>query len=211
MLTEIHRQAAENPILYLADKIRRGGALPRPGYKAGDALRIIADDGNERDYDVTLVGLNDTRHWQNRRHRACKGFASLAERDVLPKPNETLVCTHNDYSVSDPIYNGECWRVVEAAQVGDDLPILELELFNDYGTTNVRVPVECFTEQRFESFSGLQQFDFGYALTVHKAQGSEFDSVRLFNESRFFRQDARRWLYTGIARARERLTIVDYS
>jgi exodeoxyribonuclease-5 len=158
-----------------------------------------------------LVGLNDTRHWQNRRQRARFGFARLSESDILPKPDETLVALRNDYSVQDEIYNGETWKVLEAAQVGDDLPVLEMMLANDYGTTSVRVPVECFTERQFLRYPNLQQFDFGYALTVHKSQGSEFVSVRLFNEARFFREDARRWLYTGITRARERLTIVDYS
>jgi exodeoxyribonuclease-5 len=138
-------------------------------------------------------------------------IARLSDSRVLPKPDETLVALRNDYSVQDEIYNGETWKVLEAAQVGDDLPILELMLANDYGTTSVRVPEECFIERRFERYPNLQQFDFGYCLTTHKAQGSEFDSVRLFNESKYFREDARRWLYTAVSRARRSLTIVDYS
>jgi exodeoxyribonuclease-5 len=43
MLTEIHRQALENPILRLANQIRAGGRLPPAGYRAGDALRISQD------------------------------------------------------------------------------------------------------------------------------------------------------------------------
>jgi exodeoxyribonuclease-5 len=56
----------------------------------------------------------------------------------------------------------------------------------------------------------LDLFDFGYALTVHKAQGSEAPEVLLFEErSRHMNDDEwRRWLYTGITRAQERLTIV---
>ena len=53
-----------------------------------------------------------------------------------------------------------------------------------------------------------QEFDYGYALTVHKSQGSQWPSVILFDESSCFRADARRWLYTGITRAAERLTVV---
>jgi exodeoxyribonuclease-5 len=52
------------------------------------------------------------------------------------------------------------------------------------------------------------EFDFGYALTVHKAQGSQWDDVVLFDESYAFREHRARWLYTGITRAAERLTIV---
>ena len=58
------------------------------------------------------------------------------------------------------------------------------------------------TKKRYDDF------DYGYALTVHKAQGSQWDEVILFDESRAFRDHAQRWLYTGITRASERLTIV---
>ena len=51
-------------------------------------------------------------------------------------------------------------------------------------------------------------FDFGYVLTVHKAQGSQWDSVVLFDESFAFREHRARWLYTGITRAAARITVV---
>ena len=52
-------------------------------------------------------------------------------------------------------------------------------------------------------------FDFGYALTVHKAQGSQARKVILLEE-RFPKMDDetwRRWLYTGVTRAQEELYI----
>jgi exodeoxyribonuclease-5 len=52
------------------------------------------------------------------------------------------------------------------------------------------------------------EFDFGYALTVHKAQGSQWDDVALFDESFAFREHRARWLYTGVTRAAKRLTLV---
>ena len=52
------------------------------------------------------------------------------------------------------------------------------------------------------------EFDFGYALTVHKAQGSQWNDMVLFDESWAFREHRSRWLYTGITRAAERITIV---
>jgi len=53
-----------------------------------------------------------------------------------------------------------------------------------------------------------QEFDYGYALTVHKAQGSQWDNLVLFDESFAFREHKNRWLYTGITRAAQRLTLV---
>jgi hypothetical protein len=45
-------------------------------------------------------------------------------------------------------------------------------------------------------------------LTVHKAQGSQWDDVVLFDESDVFRENHGRWLYTGVTRAAKRLTVV---
>eukprot|EP01037_Dinobryon_pediforme_P023641 gene23641-25142_t len=52
------------------------------------------------------------------------------------------------------------------------------------------------------------EFDYGYALTVHKAQGSQWDEVVLFDESGAFREHRARWLYTGVTRAAAKLTVV---
>ncbi len=51
-------------------------------------------------------------------------------------------------------------------------------------------------------------FDYGYALTGHKAQGSQWDDVVLFDESYTFREPRARWLNTAITRAAETITIV---
>ena len=60
-----------------------------------------------------------------------------------------------------------------------------------------------WTERR-----AFDEFTFGYCLTVHKAQGSQWDNVYLFDESFVFREERARWLYTGITRAAEKITIV---
>jgi exodeoxyribonuclease-5 len=55
-----------------------------------------------------------------------------------------------------------------------------------------------------------ERFDFGYALTVHKAQGSQADTVLLFEErfQKMSDDDWKRWLYTAVTRAKKRLYIV---
>ena len=52
------------------------------------------------------------------------------------------------------------------------------------------------------------RFEFAYAITCHKAQGSEFDFVIVFDESRAFGEEQSRWLYTAITRAKDKLMIV---
>jgi exodeoxyribonuclease-5 len=76
----------------------------------------------------------------------------------------------------------------------------------------VKVRPECFLGG-LEAFDWRQrkrydEFDFGYVLTVHKAQGSQWDDVVLFDESFAFPDSRERWLYTGITRAAKRLTVV---
>ena len=53
-------------------------------------------------------------------------------------------------------------------------------------------------------------FDFGYAMSVHKSQGAEWEKVILF-EQRTQRWDDEyyaRWLYTAVTRAKSKLFII---
>jgi exodeoxyribonuclease-5 len=214
MLTEVHRQARDNPILELAHRIREGGTLLRTGYRA-DGLRITNTEQDITEHDIVFVRTNDSRHVHNRRLRYQFGFAPRQNGQIEPQIGETVCCLRNCYRVEEAVLNGALYQIKSSVHVGDaDIPILQLGLTSKYnGKSTVAVPVECFTDKRFQFYRDLQQFDYGYALTVHKAQGSEWDSVMLINEPSYFDDDEarRRWLYTGITRARKRLTLVDYS
>ena len=76
----------------------------------------------------------------------------------------------------------------------------------------VSVRPECFTggieDYDWPRRKPYDEFDFGYVLTVHKAQGSQWDDVVLFDESFAFPDSRERWLYTGVTRAAKRLTVV---
>lgn len=54
----------------------------------------------------------------------------------------------------------------------------------------------------------IDRFEFAYAITCHKAQGSEFDFVIVFDESWAFQEERNKWLYTAITRAKYKLLIV---
>jgi exodeoxyribonuclease V len=68
----------------------------------------------------------------------------------------------------------------------------------------------AFEGRELDYFERLraQEFDYGYALTCHKAQGSQWPSVIVFDESGCFRKDRKRWLYTAVTRAADRVTLV---
>ena len=53
----------------------------------------------------------------------------------------------------------------------------------------------------------FDSFDFGYCITVHKAQGSEYSKV-LYIEEVLNRKNHHRMLYTAITRAKEKLIIM---
>ncbi|MEG0153720.1 MAG: ATP-binding domain-containing protein, partial [Cellulosilyticaceae bacterium] len=51
------------------------------------------------------------------------------------------------------------------------------------------------------------EFDYGYCVTTHKSQGSQWNKVLLFEES-LNREMHARWLYTAITRAVQKIVIV---
>ena len=73
--------------------------------------------------------------------------------------------------------------------------------------------LECGTEDLGSSGKWIVpvvEFQWGYALTVHKAQGGEWRTVVLFDDHRERREaseDYGRWLYTAATRAKQELLI----
>jgi ATP-dependent exoDNAse (exonuclease V) alpha subunit len=208
MLTEVHRQAADNPIVRLSMRIRAGEPYERGEF---GALKVIrrADLGQKTALaaDQILVGRNQTRREVNQKIRALKGFAESA-----PVAGEKLVCLRNNKDKG--LLNGGTWEVKERAVSAKGVVTMRV-LSDDApedGLVKVSVLPEFFlgTEEDvpFAKRRKFDEFDYGYALTVHKAQGSQWDEVLLFDESFAFREHRERWLYTGVTRAAKRLTIV---
>ncbi|MBU1174949.1 MAG: AAA family ATPase [Alphaproteobacteria bacterium] len=209
MLTEIHRQAAENPIVQLSLDIRNGGHLQRGAY--GDSKVISRDEVDQQevlDADQVLVGRNRTRIDYNNRLRELKGLPHGA-----PVLGDKIVCLRNNPRKK--LLNGQIFVVLEVKRKNaGKLEMLLLPEDADAATAEVKV------ETHLDFFTGTEdqmpwavrrrfdEFTFGYSLTVHKAQGSQWDHVYLFDESFAFREDGRRWLYTGVTRAVEKITVV---
>jgi len=213
MLTEIHRQAAENPIVRMATHIREGGRLQHGRF--GESRVIARGDLSQDDVtgaDQVLVGLNKTRALYNSRMRQLKGF-----QGQMPEVGEQLVCLKNDRNKG--IFNGGLWSVVELKKrrrgsLNDHCVRMFVSSLDFESTTpvDIRVREEFFqgrgNEVPWKELRGTQQFDYGYALTVHKSQGSQWDHVCLFDESGNFSTDRARWLYTGLTRAAAKITVV---
>ncbi|MEW5421183.1 ATP-dependent RecD-like DNA helicase [Amorphus sp. 3PC139-8] len=209
MLTEVHRQARDNPIIDLAMKVREGEPISHGRY--GESAVIGRADVNQDIVlaaDQVLVGTNRTRRLYNGRLRELKGFAG-----VLPLAGDKLVCLRNNTEKG--LLNGGLWTVSSVStKPGQSLQMLVKA--EDAGprppVAKIKVLKQAFQDGPdsipWQLRRGTDMFDYGYALTVHKAQGSQWDDVVLFDESFAFKEHRDRWLYTAITRAAKRLTLV---
>jgi len=211
MLTDIRRQALDNPIIRMSMDIREGRGLSLGQY--GDS-RVITrsqlDTQDVLDADQVIVGLNRTRRGFNARIRELLGFTF-----DTPQRDDRLVCLRNKRDLQ--LLNGGIWTV-KVAHAPDQNDIINMAVKSeDDETLTHPITVNTYknffygTEDELEWWQRreTEEFDFGYALTCHKAQGSQWDNTMVFDESRTFRRDAARWLYTGVTRAAERITVVN--
>jgi len=208
MLTQIHRQAEDNPIIRLSQIVRGGGELKDGSYGESRVIRRAAIDAAQvLAADQVLVGTNRTRRAYNQRIRDLSGF-----KEPLPVAGDRLVCLRNDKTKG--LINGGLWRVEALGGVVKDFVRLTVRSEDEGAAKSVKVAVlKAFfegteAELAYPIRRESDEFDYGYALTVHKAQGSQWDAVLLFDESYAFREHRARWLYTGLTRAAKRLTIV---
>ena len=221
-LDEIHRQALDSPIIRLSTMAREGKRLPLG--KMGDDVLVVKDKDDETtlaDRDMQVIcGRHKTRWALTDDIRDVFGYS-----DSGPEQGEPLMVVQNNY-IYPGFING--YPVVCAKSVGDlndgeatyriDVetmdgsaitvkafqPILEEHMFTTKGYCS------CEKEEAKKQFHKAVHLDFNWVTTCHKAQGSEWDEVCLHDESRVWRKnnEHKEWLYTGITRAKERLTVV---
>jgi exodeoxyribonuclease-5 len=204
MLTEIHRQAIDNPIIHMATEVRENQRLNLGNY--GDSRVLSREQVVEEDAasaQQILAGRNKTRIGINHRIRGMKGIT-----DPLPIQGDKLVCLRNNHELG--LLNGGIWQVQDVGAIDEDKMFLEVK--GDEHTIGVEAHTHYFLGREVDlawwERKTAEEFDFGYALTVHKAQGSQWDEVLLMNEADCFRKERWRWLYTGITRAANKVTVV---
>ena len=203
MLTEIHRQAKDNPIIYLATRVREGQSLISGKY--GDSIiSDTIDSTNELvEFDQVLVGRNATRTMLN------KTIRNMIDRNtVLPTVGDRLICLKNDRNIG--ILNGEMFNVEEvisnkATSQFTRYKLIDIDTADKHVTCKVHNSFFDGTKHTVGKIKHTQEFDYGYAITAHKAQGSQWGNVLIFNESWCFRDEAKRWLYTAITRAQNKI------
>jgi exodeoxyribonuclease-5 len=217
LLTQIHRQARGNPIITVSEHARATGLVPPMKYGPG-VVKYLKDDcdAQERSGELLeswspdtliLCGYNTTRNRLNQFIRASRGFEGAA-----PASGDRVICLRNNHKKA--IYNGMLGTIEHLAPAQKDWYQAEIRLDDRERNYDGLIYAPQFGAKTGVNFTADRKlamtgdlFDFGYALTVHKAQGGQARRVVLFEE-RFPKMDDemwRRWLYTGVTRAEEEL------
>lgn len=228
-LEKIHRQAEKNPIIALSKVIREDGFLDDE-YADGKHIRFrpkkkikaVLRKAYER-HPPIHVGIichtNRKRIQLNAAARAAYGHSGV------PSGGEIVLCLKNN----PPVFNGMRGILAKDGVVDVDEPWLlrSAVQFLDEGidTGDIDMCAATFNRERvFGSIEEIQAlgipvkkfgeagipYDFGYAMTCHKAQGSQFKHAILYLDRRVEpnSEDWRRFAYTAVTRASEKLTVL---
>lgn len=210
MLTEVHRTALDSPVLRLATMVREGEELLLGEY--GESRVCRRQDlprGSGLSHDQTLVGKNATRRLANRTMRRQLGFSGEFPQGPRAEggKGDKIVCLRNNKESG--LLNGMLFNVIASEDDGDSIN-MTIESDDGSFTREVCAHRETFLDMEIPYWGrrDKDEFDFGYALTAHKAQGSEWPAVLVADQSEVFRRDRRKWLYTAITRASQRVTVI---
>lgn len=196
ILEEIHRQAADSPILKLATHAHNGLAVFPHGFCPG--LEIASDARFWTaiyDADIALVGFNRTRHRVNSILRLSRGF-----RTAVLEAGERVICLKNNREFG--VYNGMTATVTRVVRRSGKYTFIDIE--DDAGNKRDYLPT-LTAQYGLDSMAqkalprGSLLFDWGYSLSVHKAQGSEWSKV-VIKEEIAQGWAPERWRYTAITR-----------
>lgn len=216
-LVDVHRQALNSPILRLATLSRRGKELPVGSWtdENGNKIRVIEYDRDQEHHMINpntqaICGTHKHRKYFTQLHRESNGFEG-----EFPQAGERLICIKNDKTIG--IYNG-CFgtllsnpvRINRSDNILLDIQMEDLALPLRALKTNPYAFKDHFvdTPKPLKHQKGVQEFDWGYVITCHKAQGSEWEHVTVLDDSAIFREQKNAWAYTAITRAVSGLTFL---
>jgi exodeoxyribonuclease-5 len=207
VLTEIHRQALDNPIIQYAYKVRNGTPLS----SRHEGINHVSVNGQgpthvagimlDRKIDRLIVRTNAQRLAVNDSYRTL-----LGRKEMLVEGDEIICILNNKYQ---GVVNGEIFTVTQV-----------LDRFETYTTvsavskdTGMRYRLSCWNAQfgQAEKIQDVDQCfvlcDYAYAITCHKAQGSSWGHVAVAAKGSGDYEDSREWAYTAVTRAEHTLTI----
>lgn len=234
ILNEIRRQNIDNPIIRLSQDIRNGMDIPFGFYdeKNKTVFKTKWDDKetqqffNNLDFNneniIVLCGTNKTRAILNRIIRK-----NLKYSFPEPYPGERVICLRNNHY--NKIMNGQLGTLLFLLYEGKNVYNASIRIDGFSDVYSGLIYKETFGRESYEDclsdiiqkrsiqkiikesdYDQIDLFDFGYAISVHKSQGSEWNKVILFQERSFYWNDDfyKKWLYTAVTRSKEKLFVI---
>lgn len=233
-LDEIMRQAQESEIIRLTMDIRNFKA---PQYFKGNEIQVLHPsqmvDGMYLWADQIICATNKKRADINNFMRAAAG------RGEDPEPGDKVICCRNcwdilDQSQENALVNGTIGTLGTITKKVQKYPLYnfpEVPVLNSQIITNedgqfenvlldyqalkegkpFLTPEQAYKIFRVQDLKNLEpiEFNYGYAITCHRAQGSQWDKVLVIEERfPFSPEEHARWLYTACTRASSRLVLI---
>ena len=223
LLTEVVRH--DNGILDIATRVRQGELELPFGNLNADVVKLHKQELCHQDYtraDQILTGRNVARMRLNQCLRAAHGHEGL-----YPVATDKVICLRNNRAHG--LVNGQIGAVVNDAAVvdpaclafalqGHSIPDPEGVSDADGGPSVLSVYTGHFEKYQDPDLRLLaywqrrefDEFDYAYAITVHKGQGSQWPHPWVCDDgfNSWSKLGRQRWLYTAITRAESKLTIV---
>lgn len=229
-LDEVMRQALESDIIKLSMDIRAGKPLQLMN---GNDVKVISRSqlvsGMYTWADQIICGTNATRRMVNAQMR------NMLNRGPEPEVGDKVICLKNYWDTmngyGDALINGMIGEITDLS-LGSDQGVLGREMKIDFkpdfieDDTGVGEMTELNADYKLITTGNAtfaknarpifrngkkqpfpMEFDYGYCITCHKAQGSQFNKVLLFEEVLNSEMHAR-WLYTAITRAVDKIVLV---
>lgn len=214
-LTEPHRTARESPVIRLAHLLRRQ-EMPRRFGAVGNVHVLPLERSTQslvmRPSSQAICGTHRVRTTYTKRMRSLLGHES-----VMPQTGERVICRRNQKD--EGLYNGMIGSLTRPAAEaqGRDAGLWSLGVqMEDEARSRGKLMVHPwmfqahYAEGMVQPRVGkdIQVYDWAWLITCHAAQGSEFPSVTVVDDSAAFREHRWRWLYTAVTRSRDELVLL---
>ena len=233
-LDEVMRQAKESEIIRLTMNIRNGVILDNfDGKDVKVYNKEKLNTGMLQWADQIICGTNKTRVQINTQMR------NLLERGQNPEDGDKVICLRNywdywadngDYLVNGTIgylkntystfnqipryFGGQNINITRADFISDteanygNLQMDKQEILTGERALDNKTIYRLMRSKKYSHLVPME-FTYGYAITCHKSQGSQWDKVLVIEEAfPFNSEEHARWLYTAATRAIKRLIII---
>lgn len=205
-LERIHRQAEDSPIIAFAHALRSARPFKE---RVSDALTLcqtakgsLVEHVLEEKPDQVIVGFNKTRHAVNAAIRGGLGYKGS------PQAGDRVICIKNHRNQG--VFNGMQATIISLKKESENYVWCDIDVEGQI-MDNVKMAKRSFgvdlpSDVKIKD-ADTTLWDYAYAITCHKSQGSEWKHVLVY-EQLVDSWDPRRWSYTAATRAAQKLTYI---